>query len=377
MGMKKYFWFALVIGFLLLIPAVSVQAITEADCGPGYTWDRMSGVGCKQTNCNDIGDAHYSYTGHCICGSSGSINEDPTDPNKECYKGSDNEGCSGCLYACVGLDEDCPGDTGTTTNTNSSNNTNTSVSTNPNTNQATNTNANQNTNTNSNQNVNISQAGTNISLNTGGTATGPTCESHCNKYLRGHKNAVLTSFSGTFPACKCQIDIKDDLNRLTNTISVDGDNDTTYTFDQNGNLTKKVKVNRKEETEKIRIRLGYKYTQEEIDKILDPDKIEEWFLNQIKNIKTEKLATYPIDGIFVYVGSDPNTGFLGQLVKLDKQKFIITDEEMRTSADGIFAAGDVRKKSLRQVSTAVGDGAIAAENARKYIEDLSLPKSKK
>ncbi|MFH1598319.1 MAG: hypothetical protein ABIB97_04605 [Patescibacteria group bacterium] len=291
--MKKYFWFALVIGFLLLISAVSVQAITEADCGPGYTWDRMSGVGCKQTNCNDIGDAHYSYTGHCICGSSGSINEDPTDPNKECYKGSDNEGCSGCLYACVGLDEDCPGDTGTTTNTNSSNNTNTSVSTNPNTNQATNTNANQNTNTNSNQNVNISQAGTNISLNTGGTATGPTCESHCNKYLRGHKNAVLTSFSGTFPACKCQIDIKDDLNRLTNTISVDGDNDTTYTFDQNGNLTKKVKVNRKEETEKIRIRLGYKYTQEEIDKILDPDKIEEWFLNQIKNIKTETSKLHP------------------------------------------------------------------------------------
>lgn len=282
---KKYIFLGIAAGILLFIPAVTVSALTEADCGPGYTWDRMSGVGCKQTNCNSIGDAHYSYTGHCICGSSGSVNEDPTDPNKECYKGSDNAGCKGCLYACVGLDEDCPGETGTTTNTNTSTNTNSSVNTNQTTNA--NANANQNSNASSNQNVNISQSGINISLSTSGTTTGPTCTDKCNKYLRGHKNAVVLEATGTYPKCQCVIDVKDDLNRLTQTIRINGDDQTTYHFDpESGQMTRRTMFNRREEIERIRVRLGYRYTQEEIDKLLAPDKVDAWFNNQIKNIDT-------------------------------------------------------------------------------------------
>ncbi|MCX5750645.1 MAG: thioredoxin-disulfide reductase [Candidatus Saganbacteria bacterium] len=89
----------------------------------------------------------------------------------------------------------------------------------------------------------------------------------------------------------------------------------------------------------------------------------------IKNLKTGQASTIPIDGIFFYAGSAPNVSFFGELIKLDKDGFIITDEDMKTSVPGIFAAGDVRAKHLRQVSTAVADGAIAAVSAKKYLDN--------
>ena len=63
--------------------------------------------------------------------------------------------------------------------------------------------------------------------------------------------------------------------------------------------------------------------------------------------------------------------FMPGIVPLDPAGYVLTDEEMATSAPGIFAAGDVRQKTLRQVATAVGDGAIAAFSAEKYIESLA------
>lgn len=72
-------------------------------------------------------------------------------------------------------------------------------------------------------------------------------------------------------------------------------------------------------------------------------------------------------GVFVFVGYEPESGLLKNLAKIDEQGYIITDEHLMTSADGIFAAGDVRKKVLRQVVTAVGDGATAATELEKYI----------
>jgi thioredoxin reductase (NADPH) len=89
----------------------------------------------------------------------------------------------------------------------------------------------------------------------------------------------------------------------------------------------------------------------------------------VKNVKTGKSVNLSVDGIFIYVGTDPNTAFLEDLLKLDKNRFIITDEEMKTSVPGIFAAGDVRGKPLRQVATAVSDGAIAAVSAKKYLDN--------
>jgi len=92
----------------------------------------------------------------------------------------------------------------------------------------------------------------------------------------------------------------------------------------------------------------------------------------LRNVKTNTLSKLEVGGVFMYVGIKPNTEFLKGIVALDERGFIITDDEMKTSLPGIFAAGDVRVKLLRQIATAVGDGATAAFTAEKYIEDIKL-----
>jgi len=91
---------------------------------------------------------------------------------------------------------------------------------------------------------------------------------------------------------------------------------------------------------------------------------------EIKNLKTQEIHSLKVNGVFFYVGLKPNTGFLKAAVKLDEQGYVITDADTATSAAGIFAAGDVRRKLLRQVSTAVGDGATAAFAVERYLELL-------
>ncbi len=87
----------------------------------------------------------------------------------------------------------------------------------------------------------------------------------------------------------------------------------------------------------------------------------------LRNVKTGQLSNLEVEGLFVAVGLSPNSQLFSKLVKLDEAGFIITDELMRTSAPGIFAAGDVRHNSFRQVVTAAGDGATAASSAFKYL----------
>ena len=79
----------------------------EKGCYPGYEWDVKDGK-CKKSNCNSIVDGHWSYAVDCVCGSSGSVEENPDDNNKECYQRSDNASCPSCLYSCVGLKAECP-----------------------------------------------------------------------------------------------------------------------------------------------------------------------------------------------------------------------------------------------------------------------------
>ncbi len=92
----------------------------------------------------------------------------------------------------------------------------------------------------------------------------------------------------------------------------------------------------------------------------------------IKDIRSGEIKSLAVNGIFVYVGTRPVSDLVAGLIKLDERGYIIADENMHTSRPGIFAAGDIRQKTLRQVVTAVADGAIAAVSAEKYIK--SLPK---
>jgi thioredoxin reductase (NADPH) len=81
----------------------------------------------------------------------------------------------------------------------------------------------------------------------------------------------------------------------------------------------------------------------------------------VKEVETE--------GAFLFIGLTPRTRFLKELVQMDKSGYIVTNENCEASIKGIFAAGDCRKKLLRQISTSVGDGATAAFAAEKYLEE--------
>ena len=74
-------------------------------------------------------------------------------------------------------------------------------------------------------------------------------------------------------------------------------------------------------------------------------------------------------GIFPYIGLDPMTDYCRELPILDEAGYVLTDERMETSLPGIFAAGDVRRKQIRQVITAASDGAIAAQNIFHLLRD--------
>ena len=88
----------------------------------------------------------------------------------------------------------------------------------------------------------------------------------------------------------------------------------------------------------------------------------------LENVKTGKQSILETDGVFVSIGLKPNTDYLKDLLPLDKQGHIITDEHMSTNIAGIFATGDIRSGSIRQVTTAVGDGTVAALSAKKFID---------
>jgi len=87
----------------------------------------------------------------------------------------------------------------------------------------------------------------------------------------------------------------------------------------------------------------------------------------VRNVKTNKVRSIQADGVFVYIGMVPNTDFLSGVVELDEWGFIAAGEDCCTSMPGIYAAGDVRHKPLRQIVTAVADGAVAAMQAERFL----------
>jgi len=104
-----------------------------------------------------------------------------------------------------------------------------------------------------------------------------------------------------------------------------------------------------------------------ITNILGNDQVE---VLKVKNLQTGEEKAIAADGVFVYAGKIPSTNLYEGFVTLDDNGYILTDAKMQTSRPGVFAAGDVRQTPLRQVVTAVADGAIAAVSADEYIEHL-------
>jgi thioredoxin reductase (NADPH) len=104
-----------------------------------------------------------------------------------------------------------------------------------------------------------------------------------------------------------------------------------------------------------------------VESIEGADQVEALKMKTVDGAEEETLS---LQGAFIYVGIQPNTGWLQGALHLDAQGFIPTDDRMATKVPGVFAAGDVRKKMVRQISTAVGDAATAVLAAEHYLENL-------
>lgn len=91
---------------------------------------------------------------------------------------------------------------------------------------------------------------------------------------------------------------------------------------------------------------------------------------KVRNVKTQNITDIACDGVFVSIGRKPATEFLGGSVKLDSSGYVIADESTMTNVKGVFAAGDIRTKALRQIVTAAADGAVAVHYAKQYLAEM-------
>lgn len=101
-----------------------------------------------------------------------------------------------------------------------------------------------------------------------------------------------------------------------------------------------------------------------VDEIVGENKVE---AVKTKNVQSGEIKDVPVDGVFVYVGVRSNSELVKDLVDMDDRGYIMTNDKMETSIPGLYAAGDIRQKPLRQVVTAVADGAVAAVEVEKYL----------
>ena len=116
------------------------------------------------------------------------------------------------------------------------------------------------------------------------------------------------------------------------------------------------------ENDKIELLLNYVPVE-----IIADNKVEKI---KLQNIKTMKTKEYKVEGVFPYIGLEPNVELFSGQIEEDKNGFIITDGSMKTTIEGVYAIGDVRNTPLRQVITAVSDGAIAGVEISKYLMEI-------
>lgn len=117
----------------------------------------------------------------------------------------------------------------------------------------------------------------------------------------------------------------------------------------------------KETDTKITTKLGYV-----VDQIKGEGVVKSVVLRNLDNQEFEEIA---VDGVFVAVGRNPNTDLLDDQIKLDNG-YIIVDENMQTNITGVFASGDINRKKLRQIATAIADGAIAGTSASVFVKQI-------
>jgi len=101
-----------------------------------------------------------------------------------------------------------------------------------------------------------------------------------------------------------------------------------------------------------------------VDLVVENDELKAAVL---ENVATNQQETVPVDGVFVFLGQNPNNELFAKKIELSKNGYIITDEHMATSIPGVFSAGDINDKAYRQITTAMSDGTIAALAAERYI----------
>ena len=88
---------------------------------------------------------------------------------------------------------------------------------------------------------------------------------------------------------------------------------------------------------------------------------------RLRNVKTDEACEIEVNGVFVAVGNVPETDFVRDILDLDENGYFMAGESTKTNVPGVFAAGDCRKKTLRQIVTAAADGAVAAHGVEEYL----------
>lgn len=119
-------------------------------------------------------------------------------------------------------------------------------------------------------------------------------------------------------------------------------------------------LDRLNENDKIELLVSHSVVSFNGDKLLSSVDIKNFESGEVKNVK--------VKGAFIYAGEVPNNDLVKDTLELDEKGFIVTDECLRTSVEGVFAAGNVRNTPLRQIATSVGDGAIAGHEVYKFLE---------
>ncbi|HBV85707.1 thioredoxin-disulfide reductase [Desulfosporosinus sp.] len=122
-----------------------------------------------------------------------------------------------------------------------------------------------------------------------------------------------------------------------------------------------IALNRAKENPKIRFELNAV-----VEEILGSNHVEGVRILEVLSGVSREI---PADGVFIYVGTDPNAQFLHGELETDDRGYIITNHLLETNIKGVYAAGDIRNTPLRQVATAVGDGALAAVEVEKYLSE--------